>query len=78
MKAYFITGTQADQYNSNKIVVLKMSELHRTKYDDDSGNSTTSMNVFWFHEIEEEDDEDETTDDNPGDTLQLCVYLSSL
>ena len=34
---YFVAGTQADSSSNNKILIMKMSSLHRTKGDDDSG-----------------------------------------
>jgi hypothetical protein len=30
---FLVAGTQADRPNLNKILVMKLSELHRTKYD---------------------------------------------
>ena len=34
MTAYAVAGTQASQANKNELVVMKMSHLHKTKYDD--------------------------------------------
>ncbi|KAJ3026388.1 ribosome biosynthesis protein rrb1 [Rhizophlyctis rosea] len=37
MTTYFVAGSQADQPKDNKIYVMKASQLHRTKHDDDDG-----------------------------------------
>ncbi|PRP74791.1 glutamate-rich WD repeat-containing protein [Planoprotostelium fungivorum] len=42
---YFVGGTQADHFTTNKLLIAKATQLHRTKYDDDP-------------EYENEDDED--------------------
>jgi len=49
LTAYFAFGTQADSFNNNKIMVTKMSALHKTKFDDDSD----------FEDEDEDDDDDE-------------------
>jgi ribosome assembly protein RRB1 len=40
MTAYAAGGTQADQRDKNKIILMKMHQLHRTKYDDGSGSES--------------------------------------
>lgn len=37
MTAYIAAGTQADTAENNKIIVMKLTQLVRTKGDDDSG-----------------------------------------
>jgi hypothetical protein len=34
-----VTGTQAEKPHDNKILVLKMSELHKTKHDESNSES---------------------------------------
>ncbi|KAI8813638.1 WD40-repeat-containing domain protein [Cladochytrium replicatum] len=46
---YIVAGTQAERRKDNKIYVMKVSQLHRTKTDDD----------------DEEDDNDEDLDEDP-------------
>jgi len=36
---YAVAGTQADQAIKNKLLILKMSDLHKTKHDEDSDDS---------------------------------------
>eukprot|EP01114_Cavostelium_apophysatum_P002913 TRINITY_DN1261_c0_g1_i1.p1 TRINITY_DN1261_c0_g1~~TRINITY_DN1261_c0_g1_i1.p1 ORF type:complete len:515 (+),score=163.41 TRINITY_DN1261_c0_g1_i1:163-1707(+) len=50
LSAYFVAGTQAETEADNKLLLLKMSQLHKTKQDDQS---------------DEEDDSDEEGDDDP-------------
>lgn len=45
MTGYFAAGSQADRPSSNRLYVIKVSEMHRTKYDSDE-------------EVEDEDDEE--------------------
>ena len=33
LQMYIACGTQADQPEHNKVMLLKLSELHKTKYD---------------------------------------------
>ena len=40
--AYAAGGTQADASENNKILLLKMSDLHKTKHDDDSDSEVDS------------------------------------
>ncbi|KAF9429810.1 ribosome biosynthesis protein rrb1 [Entomortierella beljakovae] len=47
--AYVVTGTQADQLHNNEVLVMKMSQLAKTKHDD--GNDSDS------------DDDDEVEED---------------
>jgi len=47
---YMAAGTQADKANNNKVHLLKISDLHRTKHDDGDGS---------------EDDDDDDLDDDP-------------
>jgi hypothetical protein len=47
---YAVTGTQADTPGNNKIICLKMSDLHKTKHDQDS-------------DADSEDDENDLDDD---------------
>ncbi|OZJ04836.1 hypothetical protein BZG36_02327 [Bifiguratus adelaidae] len=47
--AYVVTGTQAEKAKDNEVIVMKMSQLHKTQHDDD----------------EDEDDDDEGLDEDP-------------
>ena len=38
--AYFVAGTQAEARGQNRLLCLKMSAMHRTKHDDESGAQT--------------------------------------
>jgi len=49
MTAYLVSGSQAEEQNNNKLYVLKMSQMNRTKYDDDF----------------EDDNSDDGLDDDP-------------
>ncbi|KAF8516693.1 glutamate-rich WD repeat-containing protein [Hysterangium stoloniferum] len=49
--AYAVAGTQADVAKNNEVLVMKMSQLHRTQKDDDSDDG-------------EEDDDDENLDED--------------
>ncbi|KAJ3414977.1 ribosome biosynthesis protein rrb1 [Chytridiales sp. JEL 0842] len=49
MTVYAVAGSQAERAKDNKIYVMKMSELHRTKHDDD----------------DEMDDDENDLDDDP-------------
>lgn len=40
LTAYFVAGTQADRPSKNSLQVLKVSELHKTKHDDDDSESS--------------------------------------
>lgn len=38
MSMYLVAGTQADRAHNNKIVMMKLSQMHKTKHDaEDSG-----------------------------------------
>ncbi|EFA83162.1 glutamate-rich WD repeat-containing protein 1 [Heterostelium album PN500] len=50
---YMVAGTQADQAKNNKILVMKVSSLCKTKHDEDDSDAESS---------DEEDDEDEDFD----------------
>eukprot|EP00002_Diphylleia_rotans_P026183 TRINITY_DN520_c0_g1_i2.p1 TRINITY_DN520_c0_g1~~TRINITY_DN520_c0_g1_i2.p1 ORF type:complete len:490 (-),score=126.08 TRINITY_DN520_c0_g1_i2:297-1766(-) len=41
---YMVAGTQASRANQNKILLMKMSDLHRTKYDEDDEDDSGSEN----------------------------------
>eukprot|EP01133_Synstelium_polycarpum_P011519 gene11519-13438_t len=47
---YMVSGTQADQAKNNKVLVMKVSSLYRTKHDEDDSDAEVSDN-------EEEDDD---------------------
>uniref|UniRef100_A0A7S4P5V3 Histone-binding protein RBBP4-like N-terminal domain-containing protein n=1 Tax=Guillardia theta TaxID=55529 RepID=A0A7S4P5V3_GUITH len=42
MTAFAVGGTQADDAANDKLVLMKMTQLHRTKHDDDSGSDSDS------------------------------------
>jgi ribosome assembly protein RRB1 len=48
---YLVSGSQAQEARDNRIYIMKMSNLHRTKNDDD--------------EMDEDSDDDEDLDENP-------------
>ncbi|KAH7107080.1 WD40 repeat-like protein [Auriculariales sp. MPI-PUGE-AT-0066] len=52
--AYIVTGSQADQPGNNELLVMKMSQLHRTQKDNEDENSDSD---------EDEDDEDALDED---------------
>lgn len=45
LSAYFVAGTQADRPSKNSLQVLKVSELRKTKHDDDSESSDDDSDV---------------------------------
>ncbi|KAI8897918.1 WD40-repeat-containing domain protein [Globomyces pollinis-pini] len=47
LSSYIVAGSQADEFSKNKVYVMKMSSLHKTKHDEDEDGS------------DDEDDEDE-------------------
>lgn len=47
---YVVSGTQADRPSNNRIYVMKMSSLHRTKHDDDENDNG---------EVSDSDDEED-------------------
>ncbi|KAL1919021.1 uncharacterized protein VTP21DRAFT_2402 [Calcarisporiella thermophila] len=47
--AYVVTGTQADKPDNNEVIVMKMTDLHKTQHDDDLSD----------------DEEDENLDEDP-------------
>lgn len=42
LTAYLLAGTQADRASQNKLEVLKVSDMHKTKNDDDSDDEAAS------------------------------------
>ncbi|KAJ3087917.1 ribosome biosynthesis protein rrb1, partial [Quaeritorhiza haematococci] len=52
MTTYIVAGSQANLSKDNKIYVMKMSQLHKTKHDDDD-------------EMNDDDSDDENLDDDP-------------
>jgi ribosome assembly protein RRB1 len=46
---YLVAGTQADRASNNKLVVMKLTQLHRTKHDEDEDDA----------ELSDSDDDDE-------------------
>jgi len=53
--AYMIAGTQASEPGKDKLIVMKMSEMHRTRKDRDENESSDS---------DEDSDEDDDLDDD--------------
>ncbi|EGG20186.1 glutamate-rich WD repeat-containing protein 1 [Cavenderia fasciculata] len=51
---YMVAGTQADQAKNNRILVMKISELHKTKHDEDEDDDAS--------DVDQDDDEDENID----------------
>eukprot|EP01134_Creolimax_fragrantissima_P001427 CFRG1427T1 len=39
MTSYLVAGTQAEKAHQNKILFMKMTQMHKTKFDNDSDNS---------------------------------------
>ncbi|KAJ3106679.1 ribosome biosynthesis protein rrb1 [Phlyctochytrium planicorne] len=62
MTAYVAAGSQAERARDNKVYVMKMSDLHRTKHDDD----------------DEAEDEDEDLDDDPVLESRTFPHLGSV
>ncbi|KAJ3093614.1 ribosome biosynthesis protein rrb1, partial [Physocladia obscura] len=54
MAAYIVAGSQAEKQKDNKLYVMKMSDLHRTKHDDDDGMNDDS-----------DSDDDDNLDEDP-------------
>jgi ribosome assembly protein RRB1 len=50
MTTYLVTGSQADKPTNNSLYIMKLSQLHRTKHDDDD---------------EASDDDDNDLDEDP-------------
>ncbi len=46
MTAYIAAGTQADTTDNNKIIIMKLTQLVRTKGDDDSGKHKPIFLMF--------------------------------
>jgi len=51
MTVYTVTGTQADKASNNKLLVMKLSQLARTRHDDGSD--------------EDDDEDDDSPEDDP-------------
>lgn len=45
LTAFFVTGTQAESANKNVLSVVKVSELHKTKYDDADSDEDSDSDV---------------------------------
>jgi ribosome assembly protein RRB1 len=43
MTTYFVAGSQADTVENNSLYIMKLSQLHRTKHDDDSEDSDDDL-----------------------------------
>jgi ribosome assembly protein RRB1 len=43
MTTYLVAGSQADTVDNNSLYVMKLSQLHRTKHDDDSDDSDEDL-----------------------------------
>ncbi len=62
LTAYLVTGTQADDAAANRLVLLKLTDLHRTKAD--GGDDSSS----------EDDDSDGDLDDDPTMELRMLKH----
>jgi len=60
--AYVVAGTQANKKQRNKLLVMKMHCLHRTKYDNAEDSSSDSEEN---EEKKEKQDKQDQTDDDP-------------
>ena len=49
--AYFVAGTQAEARGQNRLLCLKMSAMHRTKHDDESGAQTHDTSLRAPHAV---------------------------
>ncbi|KAJ3096754.1 Glutamate-rich WD repeat-containing protein 1 [Physocladia obscura] len=58
MTAYIVAGSQAEKQKDNILYVMKMSDLHRTKHDDDDGMNDDS-------DSDDDDDDDDNLDEDP-------------
>ena len=45
MTSYLVAGSQADTIQNNSIYVMKLSQLHRTKHDDDSSDESDNEDL---------------------------------
>ena len=62
--AYVAAGTQADRAEANKLVLLKLSALRKTKYDDDSDASRSDDADALAAAFDAKDDDDAADDDD--------------
>lgn len=51
--AYIVAGTQADSPRNNEVIIMKMSQLHKTQHDNNDSDA------------EDDDDDDEDLDEDP-------------
>jgi len=68
--AYLVAGTQADAAQKNKLMVMKIRDMHRTKHDDssdddddDSDDESDASKQIKRDDPDESDDDDELDDD---------------
>ncbi|KYR00943.1 glutamate-rich WD repeat-containing protein 1 [Tieghemostelium lacteum] len=66
---YMVAGTQADEPKNNKILIMKLSSLHKTKYDDIDSDDEESDN-------EDEEDEEDNGDDSDDEAELSYNYIS--
>ena len=43
LSVYMVAGSQAERPKDNKLYVMKASQLHRTKHDDDNGKCASPI-----------------------------------
>lgn len=60
---YLVTGTQADRPSRNKLLVMKLSQLAKTKHDDDDDSENDAS-----------DSDDEENDGDPVLTSQAIAH----
>jgi len=64
---YFVGGTQADHFTTNKLLIAKATQLHRTKHDDDSDYESDD------DDMDDEAEMDHRTLNHPGSVNRLKV-----
>lgn len=75
---YAVAGTQADVAKNNEVLVMKMSQLHRTQKD---GGMELSLVLWlmlnsWFPEADSDDDDDDDDNDDNVDEDAVLEYRS--
>ncbi len=61
---YFVTGTQAEAGRDNKIIIMRVADIHRTKHEDDSDGEDEDVDP-----TDDKDDKDAGDDDIEADPI---------
>ncbi|GAM25138.1 hypothetical protein SAMD00019534_083130, partial [Acytostelium subglobosum LB1] len=63
---YMVSGTQADQAKNNKVLVMKVSSLYKTKHDEADSDD----------EMSDDEDDDDIDEENDGEALLQTNYIN--